>query len=103
MTTKRQDTVPAINEERELVEEQEPSQERTPLLEILDRALDKGVHIGGWVHVPVFGIEVLELDFDVLIVSCAKYMEYAGAMEQASDVEEMAYIEHEQLPPQPQG
>lgn len=83
---------------QEPVERRRANRGGTALLELIDRSLDKGVVIDGWVRVPVLGIEVLTVDFDVFVASCEKYLEYAEAVGQTAHVVEMDTVVPEQLP-----
>lgn len=98
MTTQRQDSVQDSIDEQELVEEQEARRERTPFLETLDRALDKGIRIEGWMSVPVLGIEVVRCDISIFVASCETYLDYAEEVKQTVTVVEMELVEYEQLP-----
>ena len=81
------------------IEQQKTNRGGTALLELIDRSLDKGVVIDGWIRVPVLGIEVLTVDFDVFVASCATYLEYAEAVGQTAHVVELDDALPEQLPP----
>jgi len=69
----------------------------TPLLELLDRCLDKGVLIEGHVCVPVLGVELLTLDCRAFVASCERYLEYAAAVAQTAGIRGRDDREHEHL------
>ena len=77
------------------VEEKEAHRAASSLLQIIDRALDKGVRIEGCVCVPVLGIEVLKVDFRAFAASSEKYLEYAEAM--ANTVVDIVELDEEEL------
>jgi hypothetical protein len=56
------------------------------LLDIVDRSLDKGIVIDGWVAVPLLGCEVISLETHVYMASCETYLKHAEAVERLTDV-----------------
>jgi hypothetical protein len=50
------------------------------VVEVLDRALDKGIVIDAWVSVSVVGIALLTVEARVVIASIPTYLGYAGSV-----------------------
>ena len=48
----------------------------TSHLEVLDRALDKGIVIDAWVRVSLVGIDLLTVEAHVVVASVATYLQY---------------------------
>ena len=72
----------------------------TALLELIDRTLDKGVVLEGYVRVPALGVELLTIDIRALVASIEKYLEYAEAIEQTAGIVEGEAVEGELSPPE---
>jgi len=56
--------------------------ERTPrdlsYLEVLDRVLDKGIVIDGWIRVSVVGVELVTVRGTVIVSSISTYLKHSG-------------------------
>lgn len=80
-----QDSVDAdIGEEQDEQDEQEVSQHGIPLLEVIDRCLDKGLVIDAWASTRVVGVEVVTLEFRAYVASFDTCLGYAEAIEQTA-------------------
>jgi len=51
-----------------------------PLIEVLDRILDKGIVIDAWVRVSLAGIDLLMLEARVVVASLETYLSYADTV-----------------------
>lgn len=50
---------------------------RAPLIDVLDRILDKGIVIDAWIHLSLVGIDFLTVEARVVIASFETYLSYA--------------------------
>ena len=73
-----------IVEEQDEQDEQEVSRHGIPLLEVIDRCLDKGLVIDAWASTRVVGVEVVTLEFRAYVTSFDKYLRLAEAIEQTA-------------------
>ena len=51
-----------------------------PLIEVLDRILDKGIVVDAWVRISLTGIDFLMLEARVVVASLETYLTYANAI-----------------------
>jgi len=51
-----------------------------PLIEVLDRILDKGIVIDTWVRISLTGIDFLMLEARVVVASLETYFNYADTI-----------------------
>lgn len=51
-----------------------------PLIEVLDRILDKGIVIDAWVRVSLAGIDLVMVEARVVIASFETYLSYADSV-----------------------
>jgi len=49
-------------------------------IEVLDRILDKGIVIDGWIRVNLVGIDLLTVEARVVIASLETYLNYADTL-----------------------
>ena len=54
------------------------------LIDVLDRALDKGRVIDAWVRVSVVGIELVTVEARVVVASIATYFSHAETLAEVS-------------------
>jgi len=74
-----QELIPAlIKEKRQEYEDFAPTE--SPLEEVIDRILDKGVVVDAWLRVSLVGIEILALEARVVAASVETYLKYAEAI-----------------------
>ena len=50
------------------------------LVEVVDRILDKGIVIDGWVRISLVGIELLAIEARVVLASVETFLKYAEAV-----------------------
>ncbi len=50
------------------------------LIDVLDRVLDKGIVIDGWVRMSVIGIDLLSVEMKVVVASIETYLRYSDAL-----------------------
>jgi len=50
------------------------------LIDVLDRVLDKGIVIDGWVRMSVIGIDLLSVEMKVVVASIETYLRYGDAL-----------------------
>jgi gas vesicle structural protein len=50
------------------------------LLEVIDRALDKGVMVDAWARVPVAGLDLITIDASAFVASIDTYLRYAQSL-----------------------
>lgn len=53
--------------------------EQPPLLDVLDRILDKGIVINAWIRFSLVGINFLSVEARIVVASIETYLEYNGA------------------------
>ena len=53
---------------------------QSPLVEIVDRILDKGIVVDVWARLSLVGIELLSLEARVIVSSVETYLTYAEAI-----------------------
>ena len=53
---------------------------QSPLVEIVDRILDKGIVVDVWARLSLVGIELLSLEARVIVSSVETYLAYAEAI-----------------------
>jgi hypothetical protein len=51
-----------------------------PLIEVLDRILDKGIVIDAWARVSLFGIDFLMAEARIVVASLETYLNYADTI-----------------------
>src|SRR2546430_1125755 len=56
----------------------------TGLVDVLDRILDKGLVIAGWVRVSLVGIDLITVEARVVVASIDTYLKYSEAVGQAA-------------------
>jgi len=52
----------------------------TSLIDVLDRVLDKGIVIDGWVRVSLAGIDLITVELRVFVASLETYLRHADAV-----------------------
>ena len=52
----------------------------TSLIDVLDRVLDKGIVIDGWVKVSLAGIDLITVEIRVLVASLETYLKHADSV-----------------------
>lgn len=85
MTTQRQETHDSVD--AEIVDIQEVGLDRVPLLEVIERCLEKGLVIDAWASMRLLGIEVVAFDVHMHVASFdtyLKYLRYAEAIERTA-------------------
>jgi gas vesicle structural protein len=50
------------------------------LVDVLDRVLDKGIVIDGWVRVSIAGIDLITVEMRVIVASIETYLKHADAV-----------------------
>jgi hypothetical protein len=50
------------------------------LIDVLDRALDKGIVIDAWVRISLVGIDLITVEARVVVASIDTYLKYADAV-----------------------
>jgi hypothetical protein len=50
------------------------------VVDVLDRVLDKGVVIDGWVRVSLAGIDLITVEMRILVASIDTYLRHADAI-----------------------
>jgi hypothetical protein len=50
------------------------------LIDVLDRVLDKGIVIDGWVRMSVIGIDLLSVEMKIVVASIETYLHYSDAL-----------------------
>jgi len=50
------------------------------LVDVLDRVLDKGIVIDGWVRISIVGIDLITVEMRVLVASIETYLKHADAV-----------------------
>jgi hypothetical protein len=58
----------------------------TSLIDVLDRVLDKGIVIDGWVRVSLVGIDLITVEARVVVASIDTYLKYSEAVSQITPV-----------------
>jgi hypothetical protein len=53
---------------------------QSPLVEIVDRILDKGIVVDLWARLSLVGIELLSLEARIIVSSVETYLSYAEAI-----------------------
>ncbi|HEY6253223.1 MAG TPA: gas vesicle protein GvpJ [Candidatus Angelobacter sp.] len=54
--------------------------EQPPLLEILDRILDKGIVVDAWIRFSLVGLDLLTVEARIVVASIETYVGYANAL-----------------------
>ena len=54
--------------------------ERRPLLEVLDRILDKGIVIDAWIRLSLADMNFLGVEARIVVASIDTYLEYKDAL-----------------------
>jgi Gas vesicle protein len=49
----------------------------TSIIDVLDRVLDKGVVVDGWVRVSLVGIDLITLEMRIIVASIDTYLRHA--------------------------
>src|SRR3989442_7466005 len=50
------------------------------LIDVLDRALDKGIVIDAWVRLSLVGIDLVTVEARVVVASIATYLQFSGPL-----------------------
>src|SRR5258706_13858981 len=60
------------------------------LIDVLDRVLDKGIVIDGWVRVSLVGIDLITVEARIVVASIDRYLKYSEAVGQVAPVSKPA-------------
>jgi hypothetical protein len=57
---------------------------RASLVDVLDRVLDKGIVIDGWVRVSLVGIDLITVEMRIFVASIETYLKHADDIKHVS-------------------
>jgi len=65
-------------------------------LDVLDRVLDKGIVIDGWMRVAVMGIDLVTVEGRVVVASIGTYTRHFGPLRQTPAPSQLALLKRNQ-------
>ena len=61
-----------------------PAAAENSLIDVLDRVLDKGIVIDAWMRVSLVGLDLLQVEAQIVVASIKTYLTHARSLERKS-------------------